>query len=118
MIIADKKTESWWQQISGKALAGSLSNKELNIIPSLLISVEDFFKTYPDGLILSKRTGTRAEARYGINPYENYDQIDNKPWAHFFDIKKLDNRLQPMDRIIDIKGKKNYKISSGISIKS
>jgi hypothetical protein len=110
MIIADKQTETWWQQISGSGLVGKLAKKELDIIPSQLISVEDFFKRFPEGLILSPRTGTTAEGQYGINPYENYDQLDNKPWSHFFDHTKLDTRLQPMDRIIDVKGNKNYKV--------
>ncbi len=110
MIISDKQTETWWQQISGSGLAGKLAKQELKILPSLLISVEDFFKAYPNGKILSKKTGTSAESRYGINPYQNYDKLDNKPWGHFFDLSKLDKRLQPMDRIIDIKGNNSYKI--------
>ena len=110
MIIADTESESWWQQINGQAIAGKYTNKELNIIPSILISVEDFFKTYPDGLILSKETGTTAEGKYGINPYAGYDGLNNKPWRHFFDHTKLNNELPPMERVLDVKSKDSYKL--------
>jgi len=110
MIIADKQTESWWQQIIGYGLAGEMAGAELTIIPSMVISVEEFFKRYPKGKILSPKTGTESQKRYGTNPYENYDNEGNKPWKQFFDHEKLDSRLAPMERVIGIKGKNGYKI--------
>jgi len=80
------------------------------VIPSLVISVEDFFERYPDGQILSPKTGTDSEERYGTNPYENYDSENNKPYERFFDHDKINSRLAPMERVIDLKGIDGYKI--------
>lgn len=110
MVMADKQTESWWQQLTGEALVGELSGAELEIIASMVISVEEFFNRYPDGKILSPETGTSSQERYGTNPYENYDDESNKPWEHFYDHEKLDSRLPPMERVIDLKGYNGYKI--------
>ena len=108
MVMADLQTESWWQQLTGTAIAGELTGAKLEIIPSLVISVEEFFTRYPDGLILSPKTGTQAEKRYGTNPYEYYDSKSAMPNKYFFDYKKLDKRLPPMERVIDIEGKDGY----------
>jgi Protein of unknown function (DUF3179) len=110
MVMADKQTETWWQQLMGKGLVGELAGAELTVIPSFVISVEDFFKRYPDGKILSPITGTDAESMYGTNPYENYDNESNKPWDRYFESSKIDDRLAPMERIISVEGNAGYKI--------
>ena len=110
MLMADKETETWWQQLTGEAVVGELTGAQLKIIPSLVISVEEFFDSYPKGKILSTNTQTRAQGRYGYNPYVNYDDPDGKPMESFFDINNLDSRLPAMERIVDIKGEKGYKI--------
>ena len=110
MVMADKQTESWWQQLTGEAIVGELTNIQLEIIPSLVISVEEFFNRYPNGLILSPRTGTSSESRYGTNPYEFYDKAEGKPREVFFDHANIDLRLPAMERLIDIKGESGYKV--------
>jgi hypothetical protein len=110
MVMADKQTETWWQQLMGTALVGELSGAELEIIPSMVISVEDFFERYPEGQILSPATGTEAEGSYANNPYEHYDNEGKKPWDHYFDNSSLDDRLPAMERIIDVKFEGGYKI--------
>lgn len=111
MIMYDKQTESWWQQLMGHAIAGSFNGAELKIIPSLIISVEAFFERYPNGKILSKETGNRhVEAQYGKNPYEQYDDISSSPMDHYFKNENIDKRLPPMERIIDVHAEGDYKI--------
>lgn len=101
LVMWDRQTESWWQQFLGEALVGELTGAELTSIPSLLISKNDFSKTYQDGLILSKETGfSDLQKRYGTNPYENYDDIENMQPRLFFD--EVDNRLPAMERVVDI----------------
>jgi len=110
MIMADEQTETWWQQLMGTGLVGKLAGANLSIIPSMVISVQDFFERYPDGKILSPKTGTNAQSRYGKNPYVNYDNINNLPYNNYFNLEKLDSRLLPMERIISIEGLNGYKI--------
>ena len=110
MVMLDRKTESLWQQSMGTAIVGTYNETQLDILPSMIISVEEFFSRYPDGQILSKKTGfTEVEKRYGYNPYTKYDDKTN-PIEHFFDSEKVDKRLPAMERVVDIESDNDYKI--------
>ncbi len=111
MVMYDRQTESWWQQLMGEAIVGELAGAELKIVPSLIISVKEFFDRYPQGQILSKETGyEKAMERYGSNPYYHYDSISKNPYSRFFDEENVDNRLPAMERIVDIQDEGKYKI--------
>ncbi len=110
MVMLDRKTESLWQQLMGTAIVGTYNETELDIIPSIIISVEEFFTRYPNGEILSKETGfLETEKRYGYNPYKKYDEKEN-PIPHFFNSDKVDKRLPAMERVVDIENNGDYKI--------
>ena len=99
MVMWDRQTESWWQQFTGEALVGELNGASLEFIPSLLISLSDFSKNYPNGKVLSTNNGIE-NVDYGENPYVNYDNIDNE--TPFLFKEKVDERLPAMERIVDI----------------
>ena len=111
MVMLDRNTETLWQQLMGVAIVGELDKMELDILPSLIISVEEFFNRYPQGEILSKQTGfAENEKHYGTNPYKNYDNENAKPYQRFFDANKINNRLPPMERIVDIENNGKHKV--------
>jgi hypothetical protein len=106
LVMWDRQTETWWQQITGTGLAGKLAGVELDMLPCQIISVSDFFESYPGGLILSTNTGHNR--KYGVNPYEHYDDTGTtKP--RFFD-EEPDKRLPAMERVVHIFGKQTPKI--------
>ncbi len=118
MVMLDRNTETLWQQLMGVGIVGKLDKKELDILPSLIISVEEFFNRYPEGEILSKQTGfNKSEKYYGTNPYKGYDNENSKPYEHFFESAKIDKRLPPMERIVDIENNGKYKVYTFKSIK-
>ncbi len=97
LIMYDRQTETWWQQFIGTAIVGDLTGANLTMIPSYIISYKNFKESYPDGKVLSKKTGYRRE--YGKNPYIGYDEINNTPFV----LKGTpDKRLPPMERIINV----------------
>lgn len=108
MVMYDLQTETWWQQLMGDALVGNLAGAELKVIPSLVISVEEFFQRYPNGQILSPQTG--LVDGYGRNPYVGYDNLKGSPYGDFIDKDKVDKRLPPMERVVDVESKGNRKI--------
>lgn len=111
MVMFDTETETWWQQLTGEALVGEFAGAELLVIPSLIVSVEEFTRRYPDGKILSRRTGfAEAEGSYGRNPYPGYEDIENSPYEDFFDKNKVDKRLPPMERVVDVESRGKRKI--------
>ena len=110
MVMLDRKTETLWQQLMGTAIVGTYTNAKLDILPSIIISVEEFFNRYPNGKILSKKTGfNQVEKRYGYNPYQKYDE-KTTPLQQFFDSDKVDKRLPAMERVVDIEHHGEYKI--------
>lgn len=98
MVMWDRQTETWWQQFMGEGLVGELKGAQLNVLPSMLISYEEFFRSYPDGSVLSTETGHNKE--YGKNPYVNYDDLSNEK-PRFFK-EGVDPRLPAMERVINI----------------
>ena len=75
LIMWDRQTESWWQQLTGEGIVGELAGRMLTFLPAPLVSFEDFRAASPDGKVLSRDTGHSQP--YGSNPYAGYDRTDN-----------------------------------------
>lgn len=97
MLMYDRETESWWQQVLGEAIVGELTGTRLTQLPAQIISFEQFTATFPAGRVLSRETGHKRE--YGRNPYAGYDNIANRP---FLFRGKLDGRLTPMEKLVTL----------------
>ncbi len=98
LIMYDRTTESLWQQFSGEALVGDYTGDFLTIVPSQLISFEQFREAYPDAPVLSRETGHRRN--YGENPYAGYDDIDNSP---FLLQEEVPGEISPMEKVIGVR---------------
>ena len=97
LVMWDRQTESWWQQITGEAIVGKLTGAVLKFILSAIVSWREFSKAYPDATVLSRETGHLKD--YDSPPYGGYDQPGNTP--ELFN-GELDNRLDAMERIVGI----------------
>ena len=96
LIMFDRQSESWWQQLTGEGLVGEYAGAVLDIVPSQVISFGSFAQRYPDGQIMSRDTGYSRQ--YGINPYRNYD---NRPGQPFLFRGEIDTRLaSPVDHVL------------------
>lgn len=99
LVMWDRQTESWWQQFTGEALAGSLAGNQLTWIPAEILTVHDFFNRWPEGKILAVGN-YGSNDRYGINPYVHYDAIENVQPRLFRE--KPDPRLPAMERVVHV----------------
>ncbi|MFQ6021530.1 MAG: DUF3179 domain-containing protein [Acidiferrobacterales bacterium] len=97
LIMWDRQTESWWQQLTGNAIIGQLAGKRLRLLPSSVVSWSDFKAANPKGKVLSRETG--HVRNYGDNPYVGYDRVDTPPFL--FD-GELDGRLLPKERVVAV----------------
>jgi hypothetical protein len=97
LLMYDKNTESLWQQVTGQAVVGDMVGKQLKLLPTQIISFEQFVSSYPEGLILSQRTGYARD--YGRNPYVGYDDISQRPYLYN---GPVDERLRPMEKVIAV----------------
>lgn len=98
LVMYDRSSESWWLQFTGKAVVGKHTGEQLRLLPSQIVSFEQFGKAHPEGLVLSNETGFKK--KYGVNPYTGYDSRQ-LPYAWFFR-KPLDTRLPAMERVLGV----------------
>ena len=110
MVMYDRQTETWWQQIIGRGIVGEYAGVTLTQVPSNIVSFADFATAHPDGKVVNRETGHSRP--YGNNPYRGYDAIDQTP---FLFRGEIDSRLPPMERVMHIEtptGAKLYPFSS------
>ena len=100
LIMWDRQTQSWWQQLTGEAIAGELAGARLRVVPAQIVSWGIFADAYPDGLVLDRPS---ASGRYGSNPYVGYDSPNLPPFLYQ---SPTDPRLPPKERVaaVEING--------------
>ena len=105
LVMYDRPTESWWQQITGRGLIGDYAGVNLERLPTQIVSYEEFRSAYPQGEVLSRDTGFRR--KYGTNPYRGYDNINNIP---FLLSDPADPRLPAMERVVNVSVGTNHRV--------
>jgi Protein of unknown function (DUF3179) len=96
LVMYDRQTESWWQQLTGEAVVGELTGARLQSLPSQILSWRQFRASYPGGRVLSRDTG--FERDYGSTPYAGYE-AGGEP--HLFR-GRPDDALPAMERVVAI----------------
>jgi Protein of unknown function (DUF3179) len=71
LVMYDRQSESWWQQITAEAVVGELTGERLEVLPSQILSWKQVQRLHPAAEVLSRDTG--FERDYGTNPYTGYD---------------------------------------------
>ena len=99
LVMWDRQTQSWWQQITGEAIVGDLTGTRLTVLPAQVLSFSDFRKAYPEGLVLSRETGIYPAGTYEVAPYAGYDREGGKP---FLFSGEVDPRLPPLEWVLTI----------------
>ncbi len=97
LVMYDRPTESWWQQVTGEAIVGELTGRRLTFLPSQIISWEMFRQAFPTGKVLNRETGHSRP--YGNNPYVGYDNINSSPFLYS---GPKDGRLPPLERVVTV----------------
>lgn len=82
LVMYDRQTESEWKQSSGQCIAGQYEGDSLSVLPGLLISVEEFWETYPDGVILQPPGGASEAASATDEP--EVIEYEAEPYADYF----------------------------------
>lgn len=104
LVMYDRQTESWWQQITGNGIVGIYAGVKLAQLPSQITSFGEFANAYPHGEVLSRDTG--FSRKYGLNPYRGYDDINNNP----FFIDQTDPRLPAMERVLNVSVNNRHRV--------
>lgn len=72
LIMYDRQTETFWQQITGEAIVGELIGKELTQIPLSGMRWREFKEDFPQSMVLSRETG--FSRNYDVSPYGSYEE--------------------------------------------
>ena len=96
LVMWDRQTESWWQQITGEAIVGELTGTKLDFIPAPVVSWSQFAMAFPEGKLLSRDTGFRRN--YDSPPYSGYDSGG----VPFLFTGEFDPRLVPTERVVGL----------------
>lgn len=87
LVMYDRKTSSYWSQITGQAIRGELAGLALEKVPIDTIRWGDWKKIHPNTQVLSRDTGFNRA--YGQEPYGGYYQGGGP----IFPIANSDSRL-------------------------
>lgn len=96
LVMYDEETETYWQQIDGKAIYGPLTGQELEEISIDTVVWRDWKKSYPQSEILSQNTG--ISRNYGKDPYGSYYEDSYL----LFPVKNEDKQIHPKTIVFGI----------------
>lgn len=101
LVMYDRKTDTLWDQATGRAIVGELTGMKLKQVPIDTVTWGDWKKLHPDTKVLSRETGFIRS--YGRIPYGDYDTSS----SIYFPVENEDLRLHPKEVIfgIEINGK-------------
>jgi hypothetical protein len=71
LVMYDRQTFTWWQQLTGEGVVGQLTGRRLKPLGSQILSWRRFRTLHPGGRVLSRETG--FERDYGSTPYVLYE---------------------------------------------
>ena len=94
LIMFDRQTESWWQQVTGEAIAGVFAGTSLKPLAMSVLSYRDFAAAFPAADILTTDTG--FSYRYDLSGYIGYDSASRS----FAFRGEPDPRLPALDRVV------------------
>ncbi|MEE9586311.1 MAG: DUF3179 domain-containing (seleno)protein [Nitrososphaerales archaeon] len=87
LVMYDRKTDSYWSQITGQSIVGELAGRTLKRLPLDTLEWQDWKKIHPDTKVLSTDTG--FSRNYNADPYAGYYRSDST----IFPIENVDKRL-------------------------
>ncbi|MBI2649710.1 DUF3179 domain-containing protein [Candidatus Woesearchaeota archaeon] len=101
LVMYDRKTDTLWDQVTGRAIVGELIGMRLKQMPIDTLTWSDWKKLHPDTKVLSRETGFIRS--YGRTPYGDYDTSR----SIYFPVENEDLKLHPKEVIfgVEINGK-------------
>jgi hypothetical protein len=93
LVMYDRQTSTWWQQLTGEAVVGELTGRRLRPVGSQILPWRGFRRLHPDGRVLSRQTG--FDRAYGSTPYVLYER-SNEPYLFR---GRIDETLPATERV-------------------
>jgi hypothetical protein len=101
LLMYDRRTDSYWSQLTGMAVIGELTGTRLAFYPSEIMTWGDWRAAYPDSQVLNRDTGYFASFdvdMYDADPYPNYYESPSL----WFPVAGRDDRLHNKARVTGV----------------
>jgi hypothetical protein len=101
MVMYDHQTGSYWHQVGGNAIVGSLCEESLTVLPSLTTTWAAWKELHPTTRILSQDTG--FSINYLRDPFATYpDMLNGGRFAFPVSENGRDSRLNAADIVLGV----------------
>lgn len=103
LVMYDRKTDTYWSQLTGQAIVGELTGEKLTSISIDAVYWGDWKKAHPDSQVLSRDTG--AMRPYGDDPYTDYYNDSSL----IFPVEHRDDRIHPKTVVFGVEINDSFK---------
>ncbi len=101
LVMFDRETRSYWWQVAGEAIVGTLTGSRLTTLPSTTATWAQWLEEHPETLVLSRETGFPRS--YDRDVFAGYrDQVNEERFAFPVSADALDGRLAPGDEVLGL----------------
>jgi hypothetical protein len=102
MVMLDHQTGSYWMQVSGKAIVGTLTGERMQLLPSQTTTWGLWKEQHPETLSLSRETGYGRD--YDYNPFIGFGERLNATGQFIFPVSEngRDPRLEPGEVVLAV----------------
>ena len=104
VLLYDRKSQSLWSQILGKAITGEYKGEELTLLPLSHTTWSDWKHRHPATLVLSRNTGYSRD--YDREPYQGYASSRK---LHFPVANSAPARYHPKEWVLGLAVGETYK---------
>ncbi len=94
VLFYDHQNQSLWSQLEMKAISGPKAGTDMEVLPSVLATWEQWKKKHPNTLVLSRDTGFSRD--YNNMPYGGYE----KSTSLYFPVDNQDKRYHPKEKVL------------------
>lgn len=102
MVMLDYHTGSYWWQVAGQAIVGTLTGEALTLLPSIMTTWDEWQRLYPGTFVLSRDTGFRRN--YDRDIFVGYaEAVDEGQFAFPVSDAGRDLRLSPATKVLAVK---------------
>lgn len=102
LVMIDRETRSYWWQVSGEAIVGTLTGTRLRVLPSTTTTWGEWKRLHPDTSVLSRETGYARS--YEQDPFAGYEGVvDAGRFAFPVTDAARDERLPPAEQVLGVR---------------